>query len=292
VRITDGMVSEASRAALQRARLKVFRASQVASTGVRVESPGDAPSAAGRARRLREEGSRLEATMRAADEGRRGLEVVDDTLTHFADLFAEAREIAVQGGNDTLGAAERGLLADEIAGLRADLLQSTATRFDGRYVLNGVGEDQPPYDPAGNFVGQRALRSVEASAGHLIPAGIAIGDVLSPVAGTDAFAALTALETALRTSNTAGIAAGIDAMRDLGIRVADARGDVGNRMMSFDLAYALGERLSDRTQTDLTQTVDADVFDALTELQRSQTALEQALSIAAKLPIPGLAQRR
>lgn len=292
MRITDGMVSEASRAALQRARLKVFNASQVASTGVRVEKPGDDPSAAGRARRLREEGARLEATMQAADKGRRGLDAVDDTLAHFSDIFTEARALAVQGGNDTIGATERGLIADQIAGLRADLLQSTATRFDGRYILNGVGEDQPPYDAAGNFVGQRALRSVEASAGHFVATGIAIGDVLSPVAGTDAFAELTALETALRTNNSAGIAAGINSMRDIGIRVADARGDVGNRMMSFDLAYALGQRLSDRTQADLTQTVDADVFDALTELQRSQTALEQALSIAAKLPIPGLAQRR
>jgi hypothetical protein len=37
--------------------------------------------------------------------------------------------------------------------------------------------------------------------------------------------------------------------------------------------------------------VEADAFDALTELTRSQTVLDQALTIAAKLPLPGLAQR-
>jgi hypothetical protein len=37
--------------------------------------------------------------------------------------------------------------------------------------------------------------------------------------------------------------------------------------------------------------VEADAFDALSELARAQSVLEQAVAIAAKLPIPGLAQR-
>lgn len=291
MRITDGMVSEASRASLQKARQGVYRATQVASTGVRVEKPGDDASAAARGRRLREDGARIEAAMRAADDGRRELEVVDATLAQMSDVLIEARALAVQGANGTLGSAERAAIADQVGHLRETLLQTTATRIGDRYVLNGVGEDQPPYDAAGNFVGQRTLRSVEASVGHLVETGLAIGDVLSP-AGSDALADLTALENALRTGNVAQIQSGIDAMRDAQARVADARGEVGGRMMTFEMAYALGERLGARTTEDLTNTVEADVFDAISELQRSQSALEQALSIAAKLPLPGLAQRR
>jgi hypothetical protein len=37
--------------------------------------------------------------------------------------------------------------------------------------------------------------------------------------------------------------------------------------------------------------VEADAFDALSELTRSQTVFDQAVTIAAKLPLQGLAQR-
>jgi hypothetical protein len=49
--------------------------------------------------------------------------------------------------------------------------------------------------------------------------------------------------------------------------------------------------MRDATNESRANAVEADAFDALSELSRSQSVLEQAVAIAAKLPLPGLAQR-
>lgn len=290
MRVTDAMVAEVSRRGVADARAAALKASRVASTGIRVELPGDDASAASAGRRLSSEASRFGATMAAADEGSRGLDIVDATLAQMGDLLSEARVLAVQGANDTLGPSERGALADQVAGLRSALLQTASTRIDNRYVLNGMREDVPPYDAAGTFIGDRNLREVEASPGHLVPTGLAIGDVLSPTTGGDTLADLAALEAALRAGDTTQIRAGIDAMAAGTDRVAEARSDVGNRMNTFDMAYALGERLETRLREDRAKEIEADPFDALSDFESARTALEQAVSIAARLPLPGLVQ--
>lgn len=292
MRVTDGMVAEASRLSMERARGAVMKASQAAGSGMRVQSPGDDPSAASQARRLTEDKTRIEATMKAADEGSRGLDAIDGTLAQMHDMLTEARVLAIQGANDTLGPNERSAIADQIAGLRSALLETTSTRMDGRYVLNGLREDAPPYDASGNFVGDRSRRAVEASVGHFVDTGLAIGEVLSPTtAGTDVFGELSALETALRSGNTAGMQAGIDAMTSFGDRVADARTEVGGRMQAFDMARALGEKLSARATDDVSNLVEIDVYEAISALTSAQTALQQAVTIASKLPLPGLIDR-
>jgi flagellar hook-associated protein 3 FlgL len=291
MRVTDAMMTAQTQKGLATARAAVLKAQQAATTGMRVSAPGDDATAAAGGRRLSHEAARMSATMATADEGERDLSAIDGALATMNDILSEARSLAVQGGNDTLSAGERASIADQIASLRSAMLNTAATKIDGRYVLNGVREDLAPYDAAGTFVGDRNLRQVEASPGHLVKAGIAIGEVLAPATGTDVIAAMSALETALRTGSPAGIAAGIDAMAAGTAQVADARGDVGNRMNTFQMAYGLGERLHARLIEDHAALVEADPYDVLSRLTQAQSALEQAVAIASQLPLPGLAQR-
>lgn len=290
MRVTDSMVAEVSRRGVADARAAALKAQRVASTGIRVEAPGDDASAAAAGRRMTNEIARLGSTMSTADEGSRHLQIVDATLGQMNDILAEARVLAIQGANDTLGPGERNALADQIAGLRSALLETASMRVDDRYILNGLRDDQPPYDASGAFVGDRSLRDVEASPGHFVQSGIAIGNVLSPLSGGDVVADLAALETALRAGDTTAMQVGIDAMAAGTDRVAEARSDVGNRMNAFDMAYSLGERLQTRVVEDRGKMIEADPFDALTDFTNARSALEQAVSIAARLPLPGLVQ--
>lgn len=291
MRVTDAMMTATTQKGLMSARAAVLKAQREATTGLKVAAPGDDASAAAGGRRIGHEMSRLSATMATADEGERDLLAIDGALASMNDILSEARSLAIQGGNDTLGPSERTSIADQIANLRSAMLNTAGTKIDGRYVLNGVREDVAPYDAAGTFVGDRNLRQVEASPGHLVSAGIAIGEVLAPAAGTDVIAAMTALETALRASDPVGIAAGIDAMANGTSQVSDARADIGNRMSSFQMAYGLGERLLSRATEDHAALVESDPFDVLTKLSQAQSALQQAVGIASQLPLPGLSQR-
>lgn len=292
MRVTDAMMTTTTQKGLMNARAAVLKAQNKATTGMRVNAPGDDATAAAGGRRLTNEAARLKATMATADENDRDLSAIDDALATMNDVLSEARSLAVQGGNDTLGPAERSSIADQIANLRSAILQTSGTKIDGRYIFNGVRDDVAPYDAAGTFVGERNLRQVEASPGHFVDAGIAIGDVLTPSSGgIDVLSAMSTLETALRAGDTTGIAAGIDAMAAGTAQVADARGEVGNRMNTFRMAYSLGERLQARVTEDRSALVEADPFDVLSELAQAQSALQQAVTIASQLPLPGLAQR-
>lgn len=290
MRVTDNMMSELQRSGVANARRRALEAQRVAQTGKRVEAPSDDPAAAAAARRRLAETERVRAMSRAAEGGVTGLDLVDGVLDSMSDAVAQARQLAVEAANGTLGAGERAQIGEQIAALRASVLGMTSTRVDGRYVLNGMREDATPYDAAGTFVGDRNVREVEVAPGHRVPQSLAIGDVLSPAGGTDVLGALEALRVALATNDVAGIQTGIGAMETSTEQLADARGQVGTLMASMEMAKSLDDRLEQRLVAETSALVDADPFEAFSELQLASQALEQAVTIASRLPLSGLVQ--
>lgn len=290
MRVSDSMVSDLARQGVGAARSRALAAQRVATTGKRVEVPSDDPAAAAAARRRLAETERIRGMMRTAENGITGLDVVDAAYAHMGELAEVARAIAVQGANGTLTARERAELSVQIGGLRSSLLAATSERVDGRYVLNGMREDAPPYDATGTFVGDRNVREVEVSPGYRVAQTVAVGDVLSPTSGTDVLASMEALRVALAADDIAGIRAGIDAMRASTDQIAEARSHTGTLMASMEMARSLGERLELRLVSETSALLDADPFSSLSELEASRQALEQAVSIAARLPMPGLVQ--
>jgi flagellin-like hook-associated protein FlgL len=159
-------------------------------------------------------------------------------------------------------------------------------------VLGGLREDAPPFDPTtGAFVGDRSQREVEVAPGVRVATSVPAGEVLAPSGGLDVLAALDQLHTALMTNNLTNIQQGID---DIGVaedQINAGRAEAGAYTQRLEQAQALATRLKDATNESRSQAVEADVYDSLSELSRTQTIFEQAIAIAAKLPLPGLAQR-
>jgi flagellar hook-associated protein 3 FlgL len=285
------MLSELTRSGLAAARERAASAQRVASTGLRVEKPSDDPTSAAVGRRKQNEVERIEAMLHTANVGAFALAVVDDSFAHMSDLTARAKELAVQAANDTLSAADRAGIAVEIASIRDAMLSAANTRVDGKYVLGGLREDAPPFDAAGNFTGDRSVREVEVAPGVRVGTSVPVGEVLAPAGGLDVLAALDRLAVALGTNNLAGIQSGVDEMGTAEEQILSGRSEVGASTQRLEQAQALATRMLDATNEARANAVEADAFDALSELSRSQSVLEQAVAIAAKLPLPGLAQR-
>lgn len=291
MRVTDSMLSELTRTGLAAARERASEAQRVASSGLRVEKPSDDPTAAAVGRRKQNEIERIDALLKTADVGAFALTVVDDTFAHMSELSARAKELAVQAANDTLSAADRAGIATEISSLREAMLAAANTRVDGKYVLGGLREDAPPFDATGAFTGDRSVREVEVAPGVRVATSVPAGEVLAPASGVDVLAALGRLETSLRANDVVGIRTGIDEIGSAEEQILSARSQVGASTQRLDQARALAIRLRDGADESRAGAVEADAFDALSELARAQSVLEQAVAIAAKLPIAGLAQR-
>ena len=124
-----------------------------------------------------------------------------------------------------------------------------------------------------------------------VSTSVPAGEVLAPVGGLDVLASLDRLGAAMRANDVPGIRTGIDEMVVVEEQILSGRVQVGTSTQRLEQAQSLATRLRDSTREVRANAVEADAFDALTELTRSQTVLDQALTIAAKLPLPGLAQR-
>jgi hypothetical protein len=135
------------------------------------------------------------------------------------------------------------------------------------------------------------LGQVEVAPGVRVSTSVPAGEVLAPVGGLDVLASLDRLGAAMRANDVPGIRTGIDEMVVVEEQILSGRVQVGTSTQRLEQAQSLATRLRDSTREVRANAVEADAFDALTELTRSQTVLDQALTIAAKLPLPGLAQR-
>ena len=105
-------------------------AQQQLSSGKRVNRASDDPTAAARAERALASVSRADATKRAVDTSQTLMTQTEGALGDAGELLQQAREALVAAGNASYGDAERKGLAQQLSGIRAQLL-SVANRGDG-----------------------------------------------------------------------------------------------------------------------------------------------------------------
>ncbi len=291
MRVTDQMLTELRRSGLASARDRLSRAESVASSGLRVTVPSDDPSASALARRSRNEETRIGALLESAQVGASSLAAAESSLSEMGGALARARELAIQAANGTHSATDRASIGAEIASLRESILSMANVRVDGEYVLGGLRSGAPPFDALGNFVGDRNVREIEVAPGIRVATSVSAGDALAPAGGLDVLASLSRLEVALSTNDLPSIQVGIEEMVAADEQILSARADAGLHTQRLEQATALGTRLRDAAREVRAQSVEADAFEAFSELTLAQSALERAVAIASRLPLPGLAAR-
>lgn len=119
-------------------------------SGKRVNSASDDPTAAARAERASASIARNEANQRTLDASRNVMNIASGALTNATDLLQTARETLVAAGNGSYSDGERKALAIKLTDIRNQLL-SVANRSDGGggYVFGGQGSSSPPFVDTG-----------------------------------------------------------------------------------------------------------------------------------------------
>lgn len=131
---------------LQKRQSELNAAQQQMTSGKRISRLSDDPSAAARAERARAAEARADADQRAIDASRSTVLQVESTIGDAVELVQQARELMVAAGNASYGANERRGIAQQLAGIRAQLFK-LANRGDGAggYLLGGQGAAAPPF---------------------------------------------------------------------------------------------------------------------------------------------------
>ncbi|WP_372658901.1 flagellar hook-associated protein FlgL [Hydrogenophaga sp.] len=144
------------------------------STGKRVIRASDDPVAATLAEGAQNRMGRVQADMRALESSRTSLAQAESGLAESGELLQKTRELLVSASNATYSASDRKTMADQIEGLRDQML-AVANRQDteGRTLFGGLGGSTQPfvdlYGPSGTGVQFNGQRGQSAAGNVSLP---------------------------------------------------------------------------------------------------------------------------
>src|SRR5690348_12687111 len=167
MRVTDKMIFQNAAANAAKSRDRAQTAMEEVSTGMRVVHPGDDPMVAAAMVRGQQTVDRMNAINQNAGRAASEVDSADSALQSLGDVLARARELTVQMGNDSYSATDRAGAATEVDGLIAQAVTLMNTNVNGRYIFGGNKDQTPPFDTAGNYGGDTAVRQVEVAPGVL-----------------------------------------------------------------------------------------------------------------------------
>ena len=139
------------------------------STGKRIINPSDDPLGTQRIMELDATLERIGQFRENGELARVRLSLEDNALANATDVIQRARELVVQGSNDTYTAQSRGLIATEIRQLADSLLETANSQNgQGEYLFSGFRSRTEPFSRESAGVvyngdqGQRQLRVSES----------------------------------------------------------------------------------------------------------------------------------
>ena len=295
-RIATRTTAMNSLANLQAGQARTDRIQQQLTSGKAYSKPSDNPVAANEAMRTRSELAVNEQYGRSIADGRRWLNVQENSLDSVTDSLQDARTALVQAGNvGTLDDNGRKALAAKLRGIKEDLLTQANTPHEGRPVFSGtsaaaavtVDTTTTPATYALNASQGAVTRRV--APGQDVQVNATAHDVFaSPDGTTNVFAQLDALALAVEQGDAAKIGAGlttVDAARERAMSVRSTLAARTNQLEALEASNA------DR-EVELTAKIDevegVDLAKAMIEFRLQDNAYQAALQATAKTIQPTL----
>ena len=252
-------------------------------TGERLTRSSDDPVAAAKLRGLSRQDRLRNIDQRNSERAAADLRLSDQALTSMADIVIRAKELALQGANNTLSDQNREAIAAEVANLRENLLFLANSRdTSGQSLFGGETAGLAYEEVAGviNYLGTATSPLADLGDGQTVERSITGPEFLQfdPGTGnTDMFIVLGALAAGLAAGGAAGQAAASDAISilDGGLeKITTAQTVIGTRQAWVetidDRRVVTGELMSEEEAN----IGGADIASTITRLQELLTVLE------------------
>ncbi len=288
---------------LQKRQTQLQTSQEQMTSGKRVSKPSDDPVAAARAERALAAITRADAHQRALDAARTNTQLTESALGDAGELIQQARDALLAAGNASYSDDERKTLAQQLSGLRSQLL-SIANRSDGagRYLFGGQAASVAPFtDTPAGVVYQGAAGDTNVASIYSLSTSTdgarAWLEAPAAVAGDPPLSLFTVLDSAITSLGTAGntdaqikttVQNGIrdlDALKNHQLAVRAEAGEALNRMDAATLNIADGKLAA---QTERSNAEDLDLVQAISDFQNQQTGYDAALkaySVVQKLSL-------
>lgn len=283
MRITDRIIFESANGSIARIRERAAQAAKEASSGVRVEHPGDDPTVAGAIVTGRATEARLAAIGKAVERAYDELLQADTALGSLGTGLNRALQLATQLANSTYSPENRRAAAEEIDAIVTTAVGLLNTRVGDRYLFGGFKDGSPPFAADGSYLGDDGVRKVEIAPGVFHEVSIRADVAIKGAGGgVDIFQVLADLKAALESGNGDAVQAAIDPLQRSIDQVAIARARAGAAQTVLESAREAARVGKDAATEEVSRLADADLIDAASRMQLAQRALDAALSVAAR----------
>jgi len=283
MRVTDNMRQANLVHTLNDLTTRQSEAAERAFTGRQVNKPSDDPAAAAELARIRASQALTDAGIKAATSARSDLELSESTLAQAGDVFAAARELAMQGANGSLDANARAMLGEQVGKLKEQLVGIANTKGSSGYLFAGSQTATVPFAASGAFSGDDDAHVVDLGNGVPTAVNASGAKAFTAAGGRDVFADLDALQAALAANDPAGISATLDGLEASRQQIVRVQADAGMRIDYLQTTedvlgqakLALAKRDEDAAGTDQ--------YKAYSDLVTLGQSLDQAVGVAKKI---------
>jgi len=267
------------------------------STGQQIVKPSDSPDKASLVTRLQSELARQNSYQDTLKSVNTRLQSQETALKNTSDVLTRMKELAVQAANDTLSAADRQTIYQELTSLRDQVLSlANSQDSNGNYLFSGSRVGQPAFgtDASGQIVyqGDQSRMRVAVGDSRRMNLNMPGTDAYTKVVRDDGkggkvgvgfFQAIDDLASAVKNSDHTNMQRGIAEINTLQQGVSDATAQVGDDMNVVDMQNSVLDEIVLRLKTTQSDVQDLDYTSAVTKMSRDQLALEAAQSSFAKI---------
>ncbi len=216
----------------------------------------------------------------------------EKALQQASKSFERARVLGAQGATSNATADSRAVLATEVETIIDELVGITRTTVEGRYIFSGDQDQTPPYSvdfsqvpPISAYLGSAGNnREIQHPNGSRFTIGKTAKDIFdSANALENVFSNLSALRDTLLNNDELGIRAALDTAHTSSAHLERQLAFYGAAQNRVANAVDFGKK----HQQDLIQEIgnieNADIVEAILEMQQAQTQLQSALQSKAQL---------
>jgi len=176
MRISTNTIYDTSTNAMLRQQSDMLHTQQQVASGKRMLTAADDPLAAAQALQVGEADAANAQYAVNRKQAQHALGMSESVLQSVTALLQDAKVLAVNGGNATLGSSDRAVLATELRGKLEQLLGlANSTDGAGQYLFAGYRSTTVPFSVSGNavaYAGDAGQRSMQVAASRTLEVSV------------------------------------------------------------------------------------------------------------------------
>jgi flagellar hook-associated protein 3 FlgL len=288
MRVSNTIIYDTIKLRLGKITEELNKANTIVATGKRILKLSDDPVGLAQGLNIKSTLSNIEQMGRNITLGKSWLAASESAMSQVQDVISEAKTLSVQMANGSIDASERRSAAETVQNLLEELVSLANTEVSGRYIFAGCETDTAPFslesDNSVTYYGDNNAFTVKIGKDATVQVG-SDGEAVFGTLGQpdDVFRAFDDLKTALENNDISGIQAGMSDLDSRFDHVASKISDIGSKMLRMEMKENIFQDL-DLTNTERLSTIeDADITEAILDLQAKELAYQAALSSASKV---------